>query len=346
MREARLYTPLDGVVECGVCEHRCRVRPGKRGICGNYVNRDGRLYHLGYGRLSAVESRPIEIKPLFHYWPNSTALTFSNWGCNFHCPWCQNHHLSFRPPREDDPIVPPRALVETAIREGDQGVCASFNEPTTNFDYLVEVFSLATGEGLYSTMVTNCYLTGRALEELVRAGADGWSVDVKGCPGMRVLPHVDHEKVFRNARTLLDAGAHVEMVYLVVTGANDSEECYRWVIGRHLDLLGEEIPLHVNRYYPAHLWGEPPTPVERLMEIREHALREGIHYVYVGNVHDPEIELELELEATTCPNCGKKLIVRRGYRVIGFDLSREGGGYRCPRCGHPVSLRGRYVPGG
>ncbi len=57
-----------------------------------------------------------------------------------------------------------------------------------------------------------------------RIGADVRSVDVKGCPGMKALPHVDHEKVFRNARTLLDAGAHVEKAYLVVTGANDSEE--------------------------------------------------------------------------------------------------------------------------
>jgi len=70
-----------------VYERRCLLKQSSTGICGNYVNRDDRLIHLGYGVLSAVESRPIEIKPLFHYWPNSTSLTFSGYGCNFYCPF-------------------------------------------------------------------------------------------------------------------------------------------------------------------------------------------------------------------------------------------------------------------
>lgn len=344
-REAKLYSQLDPrrkVVECGVCENRCRIPPGKTGICGNYANLDGKLYHVGYGRLSAVESRPIEIKPLFHYWPNSTALTFSNWGCNFHCPWCQNHRLSFSRPREDQPVTPPEALVDRALRSGDEGLCASFNEPTTNFDYLLDVFGLGRRSGLYATMVTNGYLTPRALGELVEAGADGWSIDIKGCPRMRekrILPHVDHEKVYRNARRILDLGGHVEMVYLVVTGANDDEDCYRWIIGRHLDLLGPEAPLHINRYYPAHRWSEPPTPIPKLLEIARHAAREGVEYVYIGNTATPEYE------ATRCPRCGKALIVRRHFRVVQFNLDLSGGKYRCPRCGHPIPVRGRYVPG-
>ncbi len=336
MKEARLYRKLNGEVQCEVCELRCRIREEKRGVCNNYVNRGGRLYHF-YGRLSAVESRPIEVKPLFHYWPNSTALTFSNWSCNFHCPWCQNHHLSFRIPREEDRYFPPELLVRAALRAGDEGLCASFNEPTTNFDYLLDVFSLGGSEGLYATMVTNGYLTIRALEELVKVGADGWSVDIKGCPLMKQLPHVNHELVFRNARKLLDLGAHVEMVYLVVTGANDHEECYKWIISKHLDYLGEDVPLHVNRYYPAHLWREPPTPVKKLLKIRDLALREGINYVYVGNVHDPS------LEATRCPRCGAVLAVRYGYRVSECRLTLSEGEYRCPRCGTRINIRGKYV---
>ena len=342
-REAKLYTVVDssGAVRCGVCENRCLIVPGGRGICGNYVNREGKLYHIGYGRLSAVESRPIEIKPLFHYWPNSTALTFSGWGCNFHCPWCQNHHLSFRVPEEEDPVVPPHALVEMASRSRDEGLCASFNEPTMNFDYLVDAFSLGRERGLYATMVTNGYLTPEALEELVKSGADGWSIDIKGCPGMRekgILPHVDHEVVYRNAKRILDLGGHVEMVYLVVTGANDNEECYKWIVGRHLDMLGPEVPLHVNRYYPAHRWSQPATPVRKLEEIAGFARREGIKYVYMGNIGSSEYE------TTRCPRCGKVLVVRRGFRVMSFNLRWEGGEYRCPRCGHRIPMRGRYVP--
>ncbi|MEM2876300.1 MAG: AmmeMemoRadiSam system radical SAM enzyme, partial [Candidatus Bathyarchaeia archaeon] len=68
-----------------------------------------------YGVLSAVESRPIEIKPFFHYYPRSTALTFSTWSCNFDCPWCQNYRLSKTPPSHTQvQYVPPEKLVSLA----------------------------------------------------------------------------------------------------------------------------------------------------------------------------------------------------------------------------------------
>lgn len=342
---ARLWRPLPGkpgFVQCLVCERRCPIAPGARGACGNYVNAGGELRHLGYGRLSAIESRPIEIKPLFHYWPNSTALTFSGWSCNFYCPWCQNHILSFRHPRPEDPVVEPATLVREALRSGDEGLCASFNEPATLFDYLVDVFELAKKNGLYGSIVTNGYFTPKAIDVLVEAGVDGWSIDIKGCPKLRekkILVPINHEYVFRNARRVLDSGGHVEMVHLVVTRANDDPECFEWIIDKHIEYLGHSTPLHINRYYPAHRWREPPTPAWKLLEWRREALREGIEYVYIGNLGDPE------LETTRCPRCGKVLIRREGYRVTYFALDCSNGKCRCPRCGYPINIRGRYIPG-
>lgn len=344
LRRAMLYEVVDSekkLVRCSVCERRCVIPPDASGLCGNYVNIDGVLYHLGYGRLSAAESRPIEIKPLFHYWPNSTALTFSNWGCNFYCPWCQNHHISFRKPTVNDPITEPEKLIKTAILNGDEGFSASFNEPSTHFDYLVDLFTEARKHNLYAMVVTNGYLTLRALEVLVtEAGVDGWSIDIKGCPSMpkNILPGIDHTIVFRNAKRVLDLGGHVEMVFLVVPKVNDFDECIEWIIGKHLDMLGPKVPLHVNRYYPAHHWREPPTPIDKLIDIAKRARREGIEFVYVGNVHDPE------LEATRCPSCGKVLIYRRWYRVTYFGLDKEGERYRCPRCGYEIPIRGKFIP--
>ncbi len=329
-------------MRCLVCERRCLIAPGRRGFCGAYSNRGGRLVHEYWGLLSAVESRPIEIKPLFHYWPNSTALTFSGWGCNFLCPWCQNHELSWvrRPLYEHR--VSPQELVEAAVRAGDEGVCASFNEPATLFDYLIDVGLEARRRGLYATLVTNGYFTLKAVEALVEAGYDGWSIDVKGCPQAsrrhpRVLPGVDHQVIYRNARRILDLGGHVEMVYLVVTGYN--EECADWIIEKHLDALGEDVPLHVNRYYPAHRWRQPPTRLELLLDIAGKARKTGINYVYVGNVGDPG------LEVTRCPKCGRVLIARKRYRVVYWNLDYSGGKYRCPHCGHSIPIRGRFIPG-
>jgi len=336
MREARLYERISGdVVRCLICERRCELIPFSAGVCKNYVNHDGKLMHAGYGVLSAVESRPIEVKPFFHYWPNSTALTFSGYGCNFYCPWCQNHRLSFSKLPKDEPIIPAERLVDKALRSGDEGLCASFNEPATLFDYLIDLFELGAERGLYGTLVTNGYFTERAAEKLIEAGADGFSVDIKGTPYSKsALTSIDHEKVFKFSKLVLDRGGHIEMVYLVVPGFNDSEESVEWILRKHLDYLGEDVPLHVNRCYPAHMWQKPATPLQKLLMIREKAVRLGIKFAYVGNVGAPE------LESTKCPACGKTLIVRIGYRVSYYGLS---GGGRCPRCGEKIPLRGRLV---
>jgi len=336
---ARLWTLEKNSIRCNVCERRCIIPLGGKGICGNYVNINTTLYHFGYGKISAVESRPIEIKPLFHYWPNSTALTFSSWGCNFYCPWCQNHHLSFRIPRDEDPVTQPEELLRKAIIYSDEGFSASFNEPTVNFDYIVDLAELAVKEDLYFMVVTNGYLTIDAIDKLLQVNVDGWSIDIKGCPKMKkTLVNIDHSIIYRNAKYIVDRGGHVEMVYLVVTNTNDFEECVEWIINNHISYLGHSIPLHINRYYPAYKWIEQASSIDKLMYIAQKARDEGIEYVYIGNVGDPL------LESTKCPKCGKTLIYRYSYRVWEFNLDRDEDRYKCPRCGYVVPIRGRYIP--
>ncbi len=340
MKPSQYYEVInESIIRCVVCERKCILKSNDVGLCRNYMNLNGSLVHIGYGVISAIESRPIEIKPLYHYWPNSTSLTFSGYGCNFYCPWCQNYHLSFSSPPKDVPRVSPEDLVREALLNRDEGLCASFNEPTTLFDYLLDVFSLGSREGLYGSIVTNGYLTARALKALVDVGVDGYSIDIKGCPGSRgrALGSVEHEVIFRNAKYLINLGAHVEMVFLVVTGFNDDWECFKWVIDKHLNYLGQEIPLHINKYYPANYWHKPEPPLNKLVEFRDYALSQGISYVYIGNVGSTEFE------STKCPRCGKTLIVRSWFRVRYYGLTPDG---RCPRCGLKIYLRGGYVDKG
>ncbi len=325
-----------GVIRCCICERRCYLKQGMKGVCWNHMNIDGELYNIAYGLLSAVESRPVEIKPLFHYYPNSTALTFSGYGCNYRCPWCQNYLLSQVPPSPDRAFyMSPRELVREALRRGDDGLCASFNEPTIHFEYLIDLGEYASRHGFYLMMVTNGYMTIGSLEKLVEAGYTGFSIDIKGCPETyRRFLGADPLIVFRNARRLLDLGVHVEMVFLVVTGANDTRECMEWVIGKHVDILGPDIPLHINRYYPANRYHEPATSLKKLFEAYSIARENNIEYVYVGNIGDERYQ------DTYCPRCGKKLVERRGYRVTYWGLD----GDKCPRCGYRIRLYGEYVP--
>ena len=339
MRSRLDYTVIgdNGSIICNVCERHCRLKPGSRGFCGNYANIDGVLYHIGYGLLSAIESRPIEIKPFYHYWPGSTAITFSNWGCNFRCPWCQNYHLSFELPKPKGMgYFPPEKIVELALKFGDEGVCASFNEPTTQADYLIDVFKYASEKGLYSTIVSNGYMTINTLSKLIESGMDGARFDIKGCPETyrKWIWGLDPNIVFRNAEYALKKGVHIEMIFLVIPGVNDWDECVEWVLEKHICKLGEDVPLHVNRYYPAYKFYEPPTPISTLIKVYEKAKSKGIKFVYIGNVGDPKYE------TTYCPKCGKPVIVRYNYEVIEYKLDS---GNRCPRCGEKIPIRGKFI---
>lgn len=337
--EARLWERVNDRIRCLVCERRCTLGRGQRGFCGNYESTGDKLVHVGYGLISAIESRPIEIKPFFHYWPGSSALTFSFWGCNFLCPWCQNWSLSKRKPKPGlDEYISPEKVVELALRAKDDGLCASFNEPVIGFDYLVDVFELGKKHGLYGTIVTNGYMTLKALKMLIEAGVDGYSIDIKGCPETyrEYMGTINGaEVVLRNAKYILDNNGHVEMVFLIVPKANDSDECIRWVLEKLYDTLGPDMPLHINRYYPAYKYNEPPTPLSTLLTVYEEAKKIGFHYVYIGNIGPGT-----PYENTYCPKCGKTLVVRYGTEVVEYNITSDN---RCPRCGYKINVKGKYI---
>ncbi len=338
VHEALLYKKLGrDNVRCGLCERRCLIPLNEKGFCKTKMNIGGRLYTLVYGDLSALESRPIEIKPFFHYWPGSTALTFSTWSCNFDCIWCQNHHLSKTAPKPaKSSYHSSEKIVEMAVRGGIDGLCSSFQEPTVLTEWNLRAFRLGSERGLYCCYVSNGYMTLEALRLLREAGMDGLKIDVKGDAETyeRYCGGADVERVWRNVREAKKMGFHVEVVNLVVTDVNDEEECLRWVIERHLKEAGPETPLHFTRYYPAYKFYNPPTKVEKLEKAYEMAKKAGVLYPYLGNVRGHEYE------NTYCPNCGEQLIKRSGYRVISYKVTDD---KKCPKCQHPIPITGKHV---
>ena len=338
VRESSLYVKLRGdKVQCALCERRCTIEPNQVGTCKTRQNIEGKLYTLVYGDLSAVESRPIEIKPFFHYWPGSSALTFSTWSCNFDCPWCQNHDLSKSGPRpERSESTPPATIVHRALDSGDEGLCASFQEPTLLTDWAADAFSLSKTQGLYCCYVSNGYMTLEALDLLRRSGLDGLKIDVKGDESayQGFCGSVDANIPWRNAQAAKKMGMHVEIVNLIVPGVNDSDSAVAFVIENHLKYLGSETPIHFTRYVPAYKFRAPATSVERLERIRESASKAGVKYAYVGNVP------EHRYENTICPECGECVITRQGYTIASYKLTR---GHRCPKCSTTVPITGTYV---
>ncbi len=335
--KAILAQQMDTCVRCNTCIRRCILRPGQLGLCGNYENIRGVLYNVGYGLVSAFESRPIEIKPLFHFYPGSTAMTFSGWGCNFLCPWCQNWHLSKRKPVPGkDEYLSPEIIVEEALRAGDKGVCASFNEPTIHLEYIIDVLKMAKRRNLYTTIVSNGSYTAEALELLVKAGLDAVSLDIKGCTTTykKFIGIPDPEEILEVASKAKKLGVHIEAVFLIVPGANDDPNCIKYTLDKILEFLGPETPLHINRYFPAYKYTRPPTPVELLVKIRDKALSLGFRYVYIGNI------ATTHYLHTRCPGCGTLLVLRTHYSTLSCNLKN----HKCPNCGYEINLRGSCQP--
>jgi len=341
VREAILYEKLSNdTVKCGLCERRCIIANGKMGFCKTRMNINGKLYTLVYGYLSALESRPIEIKPFFHYWPGSAALTFSTWSCNLECLWCQNYHLSRKPPDLlHASFTPQEEVLRQALRLGDKGLCASFQEPTLLTDWVLSLFKASSKRGLYCCYVSNGYMTLEALKMLKNSGMDGIKIDMKGKADVyrKYCGGVDVEVVWRNIREAKRMGLHVEVVNLVVTGVNDDEYSIEWVIERHLKEAGSETPLHFTRYYPAYKFSNPPTRVETLEKAYEMAKKAGVKYPYIGNVPGHRYE------NTYCPNCGRALIKRFGYTITSYKITDK---KRCPYCGERIPIVGEYIKHG
>jgi pyruvate formate lyase activating enzyme len=338
-REATFYQKLQNdKVRCDLCERRCEILPDRKGVCKTRININGKLYTLVYGDVSAIESRPIEVKPFFHYWPGSTALTFSTWSCNLDCVWCQNFHLSKVEPEPAKALYyPPEKVAELAVLNGDAGLCASFQEPTLLTEWAIPLFKLANEKGIkYCCYVSNGYMTLKALKALHEAGMNGIKIDVKGndetyaryCGGANV------ETIWRNAREAKRMGLHVEIVNLVVRDVNDDEDSLRWIVERHLTEVGAETPLHFTRYHPAYKFSNPVTKTETLEKAYEIAERAGVLYPYIGNVSGHKYE------ATYCPKCGEKLIKRYGCYVLNYRLTED---KECPKCGMRIPVIGECV---
>jgi pyruvate formate lyase activating enzyme len=321
----------DGKAECGVCVRRCRLKPGQRGFCGARENRYGRLVATSWGCVSVCEPRPMEIKPFFHYHPGAWALTFSSWGCNLDCQWCQNHSLSKEAIPKGTRVQEPELLLSEAACHDVGGVCVSFNEPATLFEYCLDLFPKARERGLFCCWVTNGVVTGDALRMLARAGLTGLTVSVKGDSEVYTrhcrLPGGD-EAAWATIELARELGLHTETVYLMVTDTNDSDEAVGRVIRRHLEHAGEDAPLHFTRYHPDWRFHLPRTPAERVEGARQRALDGGVRFAYVGNLSGSAGE------NTCCPSCGE-LLMRRGFGRLVDSRLRDGD--RCA-CGEGVPI--------
>src|SRR6201993_3206255 len=78
----------DGRIQCDVCPRACRLHEGQRGLCFVRARADDQIVLTSYGRSSGFCVDPIEKKPLNHFLPGTSVLSFGTAGCNLACKFC------------------------------------------------------------------------------------------------------------------------------------------------------------------------------------------------------------------------------------------------------------------
>ena len=333
MKEAMLYEQLpDNRVRCNLCAHHCLIVDGKKGICQVRENRDGRLYTLVYGRTISQNIDPIEKKPLFHFYPGSTAYSIATPGCNFRCAWCQNWEIS-QMPKVQHLIAgyetTPAEIAAEAQRWGCRSIAYTYTEPTIFFEYAYDTARLGRAAGLANIFVTNGYMTEEMLDTF-QPYLDAANVDLKAFRdqtyrkyvGARLQPVLDSLKAIKQ-RTIW-----LEVTTLVIPGINDDaaelQDAAQFIVRE----LGADTPWHISRFFPDYkLRDVPPTPLKALERAWEIGKSVGLRYVYLGNVPGED------KQNTYCPECGT-LLIRRNILGVLANRIQEG---CCPDCGSAVA---------
>jgi len=330
LHEAMYYTKLDKeTARCELCPHRCTLKDGVRSFCRVREPRGGKLYTLVYQLPCSMHVDPIEKKPIYHMLPGSSAFSIATAGCNSRCKYCQNWQISQNKPEDtSNTYLSCESTVSQALKNKCRSIAYTYSDPTIFFEYMIDTARIARSRGIRNISVTAGYINQEPLSELCEY-LDASNVDLKAYDD-EYLRDICRQTL----RPLLDAlilmrkkGVWIEVTNLVVPTLNDDMNTVRKMCAWIKNELGEGTPLHFSRFWPMYkLKNLPPTPVSTLEKAREVALKEGLHYVYIGNVPGHIAS------NTYCPKCKKLLIRRRGYFIYENNVSDA----KCLFCDHPI----------
>lgn len=318
----------DGRIQCDLCPRYCKLQEGQQGLCFVRARLDDQIVLATYGRSSGFCVDPIEKKPLNHFLPGTSVLSFGTAGCNLSCKFCQNWDMSKS--RELDTLADeasPETIARAAANLGCRSVAYTYNDPIIFHEYAIDVAQACRERGIKSVAVTAGYVCDEPREEFYRY-MDAANVDLKGftdrfyrqvCGGS-LQPVLDTLRYIKH-----HTNVWLEITTLVIPGENDSEaeleRLTQWVA----EQLGPDVPVHFSAFHPDYrMLGLPPTPPATLTMARKIAMKNGIRYAYTGNVHDAEGG------STYCHECGRKLIGRDWYELSDWNVAADGS---CRFCG-------------
>jgi pyruvate formate lyase activating enzyme len=220
-----------------------------------------------------------------------------------------------------------RIIKDALSTENNIGIAFTYNEPIIWFEYVRDVAKVARKEGLNTVMVSNGYVNSDVLDEIIKF-TDAFNIDLKAFNNnfYKSLTGAELEPVKESLKQIATSGKHLEVTTLIIPGQNDDEKEMRLQTKWMAEELGEDIPLHLSKYFPTYKRNSPPTQEESLKKLFDIA-SENLNYVYMGNTTSNEGQ------NTSCPVCETLVTIRSGYKVKLENLDEDG---KCTNCGNLI----------
>lgn len=333
MQEALFYTQLENAkTRCELCPWLCELQNGQTGNCKVRTNQNGTLITQVFNKVAAFGIDPIEKKPLYHFSPGKNILSIGEVGCNLHCKFCQNHRISqfyASEYRNFEDATSEQIVYEAQKTHNNIGIAYTYNEPFTFFEFMLETAKLAHKKSLKNVVVSNGYINPEPLQQIL-PHIDAFNIDLKAFTNgfYKMFTKGKLQPVLEVLKIIARNNTHLEITNLVIPGLNDDEKQFAEMINWIVTELGEDVPLHLSRYFPQHEMEIPPTPASTLETLFEIAKKQ-LQYVYLGNVSNDKHS------STMCANCNEILIKRKGYKTDTRNLSHDG---RCKKCNHKLKI--------
>jgi pyruvate formate lyase activating enzyme len=274
---------------------------------------------------------PIEKKPLNHFHPGTSVLSFGTAGCNLGCKFCQNWDISkARQIERLSDSATADQIADAAARAGCHSVAFTYNDPVIFAEYAMDTAVACRERGIAAVAVSAGYVAPEARRDFFSV-MDAANIDLKAFTDrfyrklcFAALDPVKETLVYLKHETAV----WLEVTTLLIPGQNDSvdevDRLCAWVI----EALGPDVPLHFTAFHPDFKMTDVGrTPDETCRRAREQGLRHGLRHVYSGNIVDAAGQ------STYCPSCGVRVIERSGYQLGDYRLD----GAACAECGTQVS---------
>lgn len=316
---------------CDLCPRECAMKEGDRGFCFVRQNVGGEMMLTTYGRSTGFCIDPIEKKPLNHFFPGTSVLSFGTAGCNLGCKFCQNWDISKA--REVERLSHrafPEEIALAAKSLDCHSVAFTYNDPVVWAEYAIATAKACRQHGVKSVAVTAGYITEKAREPFFEY-MDAANVDLKAFTEefyykityAHLEPILDTLKWLRH-----ETDVWFEITNLIIPDANDKPDEIRQMAEWVLEAVGDDVPVHFSAFHPDfRMTDRPNTPHETLILARDLAMQSGLKHVYVGNVND------VDRQSTYCPNCHQLVIERNWYALGVYALE----GNLCRHCGETIS---------